>query len=351
MSTVYVIGAGASRHAEYPLAPEMGKGLIEFMLASQHCFAPIQARCLIGQFGDEPNIEEVVTELSGRVESERAAGVSPSLSPCSPGNLRGWVGIWLREWFRKIHIGTADAYAEFADNLVLPGDVIITFNYDDSLERELKRAGKWDLSDGYGFPFADRVRSPQVLTLKLHGSMNWLWPVPFLGQRPLIHKADVEHLGYSDLTNFTHPYEDGGAFPCLILPDSEKNFFYKTSFGIECEAFWDGLWRQAAKAVEGSQRLILCGYSLLSVDQRACDLLLNKSGKNAHITVISGSQSRRIASDFRDAGFQNVDAFENESFEDWVHRETGVGAPRKNGPARPSIASWSAAIRSLIQAR
>ena len=58
MATTYVIGAGASRHAKYPLASEMGQGLIKFMLGmDQHPYAPIQARCLIEHFGDQPNIE------------------------------------------------------------------------------------------------------------------------------------------------------------------------------------------------------------------------------------------------------------------------------------------------------
>jgi len=143
----------------------------------RHPYAPIQARCLIEQFGRLPNIEEVVTELGFRVEAARAAGIPANPSPCSPGNLRGWIGPWLRKWFRQIHTGTATAYAEFA-KLVQAGDVIITFN---SLDRELKLAGKWDVWDGYGFPFA--ARSSEVLILKLHGSMNWLWPVPFLGDR------------------------------------------------------------------------------------------------------------------------------------------------------------------------
>jgi hypothetical protein len=330
VATAYVIGAGASRHAQYPLAPEMGKGLIEFMLRMKHPWAPVQARCLIEQFGREPNIEEVVTKLGSRIDSDAAAGVSPSLSPCSPGNLRGWVGHWLREWFRQIHTGTAVAYTVFAGRLVQPGDAIITFNYDDSLERELRQIGKWDLSDGYGFPFADRKRSSQVLILKLHGSKNWLWPVPSLGQRPLIHEADVRHLGYSNSTEFNHLYKNGGAFPCLILPGRDKQFFYKTSFGVECGEFWDLLWTQAEKAVKQSQRLILCGYSLLPVDERACDLLLKEPGKETHVTVISGDQSGRVAGDFRDAGFQHVDTFENGFFENWVDREAGLGAPRSN---------------------
>src|SRR5260370_400482 len=119
------------------------------------------------------------------------------------------------------------------------------------------------------------------------------WPlrqvrVPSLGQRPFIHRADLEHLGYGDCTDFTaYLYQNGGAFPCLILPDHEKKFLYETSFGIECRRFWGCLWPQATDAIKLSQRLVLCCYSLLPGDKRACDLLLNEPRKETQITVIS----------------------------------------------------------------
>jgi len=48
VTTTYVIGAGASRYAKYPLASEMGQGLINFMLRmDQRPYASIQARRLI----------------------------------------------------------------------------------------------------------------------------------------------------------------------------------------------------------------------------------------------------------------------------------------------------------------
>jgi hypothetical protein len=320
VSTTYVIGAGASRHAAYPLASNMGKGLIDFMLGMQMPF-PQQARLLAQQFGIEPNIEEMITELGSQV----AAGTGTRLGPFAPGNLRGYIGSALREWFRHIHTGPAETYAEFAEKVAVASDVIITFNYDDSLERELRRDGKWEVSSGYGFPFAESARSSEVLVLKLHGSMNWLWPVPVLGERPLIHRADLAHLGYSDPSEFTgFVFEQGGAFPCLILPDRGKKFFYETSFGIECREFWDYLWAQAADAVKASERIVLCGYSLLPVDQRACTLLLNEPSKEARITVVSGDQSPRIATDLGAAGFQNVNVFENGYFEDWVRREAAT---------------------------
>ena len=53
-------------------------------------------------------------------------------------------------------------------------DVVVTFNYDDSLERELRRRGLWDVSQGYGFPLGKSGQPSPVLVLKLHGSINWL---------------------------------------------------------------------------------------------------------------------------------------------------------------------------------
>ena len=120
----------------------------------------------------------------------------------------------LREWFREIHTKPASAYAEFASKVIQPGDVVITFNYDDSLERELSRAGVWDVSRGYGFPLGAEDTHSKTLLLKLHGSMNWLisvfggaragafqvggWPPSAFGDAPVIHPADLHHLGYAD---------------------------------------------------------------------------------------------------------------------------------------------------------
>jgi hypothetical protein len=336
MPTTYIFGAGASLHAGYPLASAMGKGLLDFMLSYPVPPYAGEAQFVIDSFGKSSNIEDVITSLQSRIDSlESVKTIEAKAERTRVGNCLGFLNASIREWFRDIHTKPAPTYAEFAAKVVQPGDMVITFNYDDSLERELRRVSKWDISRGYGFPLGNEELPSDVLVLKLHGSMNWLvslfggirsgffqmasWPLSSLGDRPVIHPADLEHLGHAQFSG--HTFQGGGAFPCLILPGRKKQFFYGTSFGHEFGDFWELLWSQAADAVKRSERIVLCGYSLLPVDRRACELLLREPKKEAHVSIVCGSQSERIANDFREAGFRTVDVFAGGYFEDWVQAE------------------------------
>jgi hypothetical protein len=336
MTTTYVFGAGASVHAGFPLASAMGEGLLDFMLRYPTPPYPSEAQFLIDTFGKSPNIEDLITTVQSRIEAlEDAATPEGKAERMRLGNCRGRLTSCLREWFREIHTKPALAYAEFAAKIIQPGDVVITFNYDDSLERELRRADVWDISCGYGFPLGVEEIASKTLVLKVHGSVNWLislfggvragafqvggWPPSALGDAPVIHPADLQHLGYADFKG--RVFTGGGALECLILPGRKKEFFYDTSFGREVGNFWELLWSQAAEAVTKSEKIVLCGYSLLPADQRARELLLTVPQKKAHVTVVCGSQSEHIAGDFKAAGLQHVQVFAGSYFEDWVKTE------------------------------
>jgi hypothetical protein len=330
MSTTYVFGAGASRDVGYPLASDMGADLLDFMLKSPDASIRASGQFLIDTFGRSPNIEDLITELESRVaQLKDAPSVDERAQRMRLGNSRAFLRTALQFWFREIHVRAAPSYATFAAFIAQPGDVILTFNYDDSLERELKRTGKWDISRGYGFPLGSVEQSSDILILKLHGSINWLVsvfggatggaflvnPASSLGHHPVIHRVDLDYLGYEAFSG--HTYESGGALPCLILPGRTKEFFYDTSFGHEYAPFWDHLWTQAARAVSRSDKIVLCGYSLLPVDQRARDLMLKRPRKETQIEVVSGNQTERIANDFKTAGFSDVEAFQGGYFADW----------------------------------
>lgn len=290
MATTFVFGAGASLHAGFPLASSLGAELLRYMQSCQIDGHRNAAQSLIESFGLSPDIEDVITNLQSRLENLRDCdNYEDRATRAALGSCLASLRDCLREWFRDIRRNPADSYAEFARKIIKAGDVVITFNYDDSLERELKRVGKWDYSCGYGFPIADPTTA-SVQVLKLHGSINWLVSIfdgvtsgPFaigrdlsLGRQPKIHPADLEHLGYE--TPSGQLYRGGGAFPCLILPARKKEFFYDTSLGNEFTDFWDNLWAQASEALARSTDIVMCGYSLLPVDQRARELILHEVG-------------------------------------------------------------------------
>src|SRR5262249_3239997 len=160
----------------------------------------------------------------------------------------------------------AEAYEQFASETVQPGDAIISFNYDVSLERELARTNKWSIGDGYGFDIPEFPKHSAVKIYKLHGSVNWLavlfqgltaGPTFFrsdniFGIRPVFPSDELQFLGYSDLTDpaFKKP---AAAVPVMIMPTRSKEFFFGTNVGQQWEWFWNQLWKQAAVALKKSQ--------------------------------------------------------------------------------------------------
>lgn len=326
--TVYVLGAGASRHVGYPLASTMGAEIISWMSRREEY--RYTAEFIREGFGDSPNIEELITRLDARIKSlEGSEELENRLQRSNAARQRGKLREAVPLWFAEIHTNPAPAYREFAERIVQPGDVIITFNYDDSLERELRRAGKWDVSQGYGFQIGNSVQPSPVPVLKLHGSMNWLVSIfggitsgafaasdnSSLGQYPCIATDYLKYLGYTDMAG---TFPGGGGFPSLILPGRTKEFYYETSFGPEHEEFFSSLWSQADAALRRTDRLVICGYSVLPVDERACDLLLSAPRKESSILVVSGRDGKRITETFRTAGFRNTEWHDSGYFETWV---------------------------------
>jgi hypothetical protein len=330
MSVTYVLGAGASRDIGYPLASELGNELFDYMLASEDPFSRASAEYLIDRFGKSTNFEDLITKLLQQTDELKGTpSDADKAERMRLGNRRGRMVDCLRLLFREIHSRPAPLYAEFSRKILQTGDVVITFNYDDSLERELRAAGNWDIGSGYGFSLNATGAASDILLLKLHGSINWLVsvfggatggsfivnPRSSMGNHPVIHRADLEFLGYQDFSG--HLYQSGGAFPCLILPGRNKQFFYDTSFGHEYSEFWDHLWSRADESLRNSERIVVCGYSLLPVDERACELLLHRPPKNTPVEIISGGQTERIVREFRNAGFTSVKA-PAAYFNDWI---------------------------------
>lgn len=133
------------------------------------------AEFLTSRYGAEPDIEELLETIKDRVAAlAESDSYELKVEREALKNAQPNIGYGLIDWFRTIRENPAPNYAAFAKRVVANGDSIITFNYDDSLERELAGTGKWSVGRGYGFDLDAYGPASESVVLKLHGSMNWL---------------------------------------------------------------------------------------------------------------------------------------------------------------------------------
>jgi hypothetical protein len=145
--TTYVLGAGASFHAGYPLCSELWPKMATWVIESP----PLDS-------GFRQAIE-IVSALNGPVVDTEAMftnldlgqGAFRPLTEDQRNKLRGNIRQCLRSFFKSVSDEgrAAPLYEAFAKKLK-KGDVVVTFNYDVSLENELIRAQKFGIRNGYG---------------------------------------------------------------------------------------------------------------------------------------------------------------------------------------------------------
>ncbi len=330
--TTYVLGAGASFHAGYPLISSMGYSLFSWMkkqtdapgFASKY---PAAAEYLEGRFGPPVNIEDMLSIAQEKIDDDENGNLAQRENHYDLVWAFNLLKDAVRGWFAEIRQqDRVHAYQRFARNVVALHDCIITFNYDVSLDRELRLAGKLEIGDGYGFPIKNFPAGSSVRMLKLHGSVSWLDLMfrgissgPFsiqsgiFGPRPVIGKDDLVALEYPDAVD--PEFQNGGAaVPVMIMPTRSKVY----------TEFMDYLWKQAANALEAADRVVICGYGLSSADQRACKLLLGAPKKDAEIVVSSGNDTCRIVREYQKEGYTRAKPADEIMFEKWVDSCTGV---------------------------
>jgi hypothetical protein len=238
-------------------------------------------------YGGLGDIESILTDLDECLEN------SPAEKLGSRGNVRGAVRFFIPVMFKGLRDKQAVLYERLAAEHVQAGDVVLTFNYDLALERELRKCSLWEINDGYGFSLGLEAPRSGVKILKLHGSANWWGPLfggmtgffqvgnSVFPERPvLMDPTDFSFLQFSGMRDpESLRIGRGGAVPAIVMPTRRKQFFEPTTFGYEWEPFWRELWRQAEEALATSEELVMIGYSMPEADEAARALLLDQLAK------------------------------------------------------------------------
>lgn len=177
-------------------------------------------------------------------------------------------------------------------DLLQPGDEIISFNYDCTIDDSLRRrgSGKWNAEHGYGFK-SERRRSrlirherwqptnpggnnDTIRLFKLHGSLHF----------------KIEGDPYK-VTLKERPYtkQQGNLKFSIIPPEWHKAYD---------EGAFKDLWASAAKAIHRATSIVIIGYSMPATDLHSTALFRTsvRRGKLKHLTIVNpdGGARRRI---------------------------------------------------------
>ena len=317
---VYILGAGFSRHAEYPLANELLEAIDKFAKSEDNTHLDLKAqwpevqRLLAtddGPDGLHPaikeayrlgNIEALISFLHAvgsvaKASSEKdvqeymKAKGTKSVSPEDPfshsdkfrsnseveAKIRDCLVNALIAYFewRNDQDTKCDLASQwklihkFCDQRLKPGDAIISFNYDCSLERVLLQQGRFSVKYTENWPTIQFLipniiqakhldKTPtEILLLKLHGSVGWQ---QFLHQGCVgISPKHLEDLGAKSEVN----YPDNGDWTLatnrsMIIPTWFKTF--------QPDHLFAHLWAQALEVMVKASEVVVIGYSFPKAD-------------------------------------------------------------------------------------
>ncbi|MCG5534352.1 SIR2 family protein [Halorhodospira sp. 9621] len=164
---------------------------------------------------------------------------------------------------------------------------IITFNYDDMVDRHLLK------THNPGEIYFDRIKGRRdarrkrdvvcehPLLIKLHGSVNWRcrtedFETIVQGNHDSKNKQKIEVVWQSSTGT---PAPDDDASPLIIPPLPQKPITQVSLFQY--------LWTKAYEYLHEAHEIVICGYSLPQTDNLAQSLFANFSNQNLHtVTVI-----------------------------------------------------------------
>lgn len=267
-------------------------------------------------YGPVVDTEGVLTDLDLRRGAFRA------LTEDQRNKLRGRIRRCLRDYFKSIgdQQRKASQYEALARRIGR-GDVVVTFNYDVSLENALIRAHRFRVRNGYG-GFEANWDEPDsdVRVIKVHGSINWIGALfgggtegcsvfsNGLGERPFVDNEDSVLPDYPRQV-LDKAFPNGGVTSrstTLVLPTYEKQYSVTTSVGVEWSSFYESLWSQAAESLQQSDRIVIIGYSMPEADHRARALLLWCNNKRTEVLLCCAASNEALKRSFETHGFWRV---------------------------------------------
>lgn len=334
---VFLLGAGFSKAANFPLANE----LVSFI--QNHLNTSMDTRDINFKKEFSDFLKEISPPLKGNVELfftyidlallNNSVGIFTRFA--SPQDLRlfrmNLSGAIVRAFDNASfelakRCSNKELYWKFCEQLQ-DGDSVLTFNYDLVVEQALWLQRKWTYLDGYGFGKnindfqaqfggtypSDLPTKSLISVYKLHGSMGW------------IYDDSSEQIFLKGMSN----YFDGRLLYCekslpiivgaqrdegttLIEPSYIKQFNRKPLFDI---------WEKAFKALQQCSELTIIGYSIPEADS-AAQAFLAAGVRSSQITSITVVDRSPMVFDKFEILFKRKVDRKKMTFREWIENET-----------------------------
>ena len=331
MTTLVVLGAGASRGASFPIGtsvdclPPLNA---DFFTQLQRITSDKHSRIIkrvvqdvVRLFGANFSLtlEDYFTQLEFLNRTIGLVGRNPDfrqegLATQRQNLMAALAAVLEASTDRAIKEGGCLFHARLVQALGMQ-DTIVSFNYDCLIDDALRRHGdnKWNARWGYHFPLAThdvvggehwdpdlpaRSRSNCVALLKPHGSLNWQVSESQVRLKQRLHA------------------QRGVPMFTIIPPGWHK--------GVEDSDVFGWIWREAARRIRSADVIVIVGFSFVATDLQAESLFrlaLRKSGPLKRLVIVnpSGETRYRIRSIFEvPLATGNVLVRQFETFGDFV---------------------------------
>ena len=365
---IYILGAGFSRPAGFPLAVELWdevrkraftlKGRAEYFKEDLQGYIEYRRRCDgIELTANQVNFEDFVAFL----DIEHYLGLRGKDTWSSDGNetqvvIKTLIGEILTE---RMPSKVPELYLEFA-RMLRPPDYVLTFNYDILLERALELAGvpfrlfpdRLKKSDFGHETLVVDSKKEEVIVLKVHGSIDWF---------DRTHCNQLEELAIRQGLNPVHSdmvfsnMEKLGVVPLLegeISPDDPLRYMYRvrnieqlyrgkpmfhvtpsllnpSSLKILYSQMLRDFWWGLGDAGILNFGMAIIGFSLPSQDEYARQIIyrLVRNYQNYHWEKgeLQHNKSPLVVIDYRKSTKAEKDFRNRYAFIDWTKAETYLG--------------------------
>lgn len=277
--TIYVLGAGFSKEAGFPLISEFTdiKKIRQFRKllsrSSQKRFDKISSYFLdrIKNNYCDDNIESVLNHVSVAnylyMESETKGTKSYSSEQISDDLLWYIVKILQERSKQKIPA----IYHQFVKKIFENNDTLISFNYDLIIENILE---KLSINCDYGTERTPITNS--VFLMKMHGSVNWTY---CKNCKKFVFYPDYAILKVLESRLKCPKCNQKNLEPIIIPPILYKDIFYKHP---RYEQLIRTLWGYANDEIMAANKIVFIGFSMADSDVYAQELFKFSSNMNGN---------------------------------------------------------------------